>query len=105
MWTAPVLVTIQDRESRWEAEDILRQSNCYPSFHWPKEMLEPVKTLRKAIVDSGVDNKTNYIRIRPDDRDSRMSNQKKARQNSPPRPPGWYPPSTLLLGQGTGRCL
>ena len=72
MWTAPVLVTIQDRESRWEAEDILRKSNCHPSFHWPKEMLEPVKVLRKAIVDSGVDDKTNYIRIRPDDRDGRM---------------------------------
>ena len=29
-------------------------------------MLEPVKILRKAIVDSGVDDTLNFIRIRPD---------------------------------------
>ena len=72
MWTAPVLVTIQDRESRWEFENILRGSNCHPAFHWPKEMLEPVKLLRTAIINAGVDDNTNYIRIRPDDRDGRI---------------------------------
>ena len=35
-WTAPVLITIPDRETRWEAEDILRSSKCFPSFHWPR---------------------------------------------------------------------
>ena len=71
-WTAPVLLTIPDRETRWETEDILRSSKCYPSFHWPKEMIEPVKVLRKAMVDSGTSDTTNYIRIRPDDRDGKM---------------------------------
>ena len=72
IWTAPVLITIPDRETRWEVEEILRGSNCYPSFHWPKEMMDPIKTLRKAIVDSGVDDNVNYIRIRPDERDGRL---------------------------------
>ncbi len=71
-WTAPVLITIPDRETRWETEDILRKSNCFPSFHWPKEMIEPVKILRKAMVDSGISDTTNYIRIRPDDREGKM---------------------------------
>ena len=35
-------------------------------------MLEPVKTLRQAIIDAGVDGNVNYIRIRPDDRDGRI---------------------------------
>ena len=71
-WTTPVLLTIPDRETRWETEDILRQSKCFPSFHWPKEMIESVKTLRKAMVDAGTSDTTNYIRIRPDDRDGKM---------------------------------
>ena len=71
-WTAPILLTIPDKETRWETEDILRKSNVFPSFHWPKEMIEPVKVLRKAIVDSGIDEASHYIRIRPEDRDGRL---------------------------------
>ena len=71
-WTAPVLLTVADRDTRWETEDILRQSKCYPSFHWPKEMIEPVKILRKAMVDGGTSDTINYIRIRPEERDGKM---------------------------------
>ena len=35
-------------------------------------MIEPVKTLRKAMVDAGTSDTTNYIQIRPDDRDGKM---------------------------------
>ena len=73
IWTAPVLITIADKHTRWEAEDILRNSKVYPSFHWPKDMVEPVKILRKTLLDSGVDDKTHYIRIRPEERDGRWS--------------------------------
>ena len=71
-WTAPVLVTMAEREARWETEDILRKSKCFPSFHWPKDMLGPVKQLRKTITDSGVNEDNTYIRIRPEDRDGKM---------------------------------
>ena len=71
-WTAPVLLTVTDRKTRWETEDILRQSKCFPSFHWPKEMIEPVKILRKAMVDGGTSDTINYIRIRPEKRDGKM---------------------------------
>ena len=69
-WTAPVLITITDRDTRWETEDILRKSNCFPSFHWPKEMIEPVKILRQSIIDTGIDDNTHYIRLRPDERET-----------------------------------
>ncbi len=57
------------RESRWELEEILRKSNMFPTYHWPKEFLEPVKEIRQVVVDMGVDPGTNYIRIRPEEKD------------------------------------
>jgi hypothetical protein len=69
IWTAPVLVTVQDRESRWGIEDTLRKSNVYPSFHWPKEMLDNVKAYRTTVSNMGFSEKDNYVRIRPDERD------------------------------------
>jgi len=71
-WTAPVLVTMTEREARWETEDILRKSKCFPSFHWPKDMLAPVKQLRKTLIEGGVAEDRTYIRIRPEDRDGKM---------------------------------
>ena len=35
-------------------------------------MIEPVKTLRKAMVDGGISDSTNYIRIRPYENDSKL---------------------------------
>jgi hypothetical protein len=46
IWTAPVLVTIEDRDSRWQVEDMLRKSKVYPSFHWPREMVDNIKAYR-----------------------------------------------------------
>jgi hypothetical protein len=67
-WTVPVLVRIEDRETRWKAEDTLRKSNVHPAFHWPQGMLPYVKQYRKDLLDSGISDKDNYIRIRPEDR-------------------------------------
>jgi hypothetical protein len=68
-WTAPVLVTIPERETRWQVEDMLRQSKVFPGFHWPKEMVDPVKAYRQVVVDMGFDETEYYIRIRPEQRD------------------------------------
>ena len=68
-WTVPVLFTSTDRDSKWELEEILRKSNMHPTYHWPKEFLDPVKELRQVVVDMGVDPGSNYIRIRPEDKD------------------------------------
>jgi len=70
IWTAPVLVQIEDRETRWGAEDALRKSNVHPTFHWPREMMEDVKEYRKKIQDMGYGEDSHYIRIRPEERDN-----------------------------------
>jgi len=69
IWTAPVLVQIEDRESRWGAEDALRKSNVHPTFHWPKEMMDDVKAYRTKVNDMGFGDDNHYIRIRPEERD------------------------------------
>jgi hypothetical protein len=68
-WTAPVLVTIEDRDTRWQVEDILRSSKVFPGFHWPREMVDPVKAYRQAVIEMGFDEQDYYIRIRPEQRD------------------------------------
>jgi hypothetical protein len=72
IWTAPVLMGFQDRTDKWELEDLLRKSKLFPAYHWPKEMLEPVKQFRKVVRDSGVSEAESYIRIRPAERDGKF---------------------------------
>jgi hypothetical protein len=68
-WTAPFLVTIRDRETRWQAEDLLRKSKVFPGFHWPREMVDSVKAYRKVVEDMGFSDQSHYVRIRPEQRD------------------------------------
>jgi hypothetical protein len=42
-----VVLTIQERGARWEMEDVLRKSKMFPTFHWPKEFLEPMKKINE----------------------------------------------------------
>ena len=122
-WTAPILLTVPDRETRWETEDILRQSKCFPSFHWPKEMIEPIKILRKAVVDGGTSDTTHYIRVRPEERDGKMKihadvklkegNSKFALKATWPvpaydvhiRPAGWSVPTWANVAANANRVI
>jgi prefoldin subunit 5 len=45
--TVPVLIRIEDKDSRWKAEEALRQSKIHPAFHWPQGMLGHVKKFRQ----------------------------------------------------------
>jgi hypothetical protein len=69
IWTAPILITIPEKENRWATENCLRSSKMFPGFHWPKEMVDNVKIFRKVVKDLGYSDATHYIRIRPDERD------------------------------------
>jgi len=64
IWTAPIVLTIQEKQARWEMEDLLRRSKVYPTFHWPKEFLEPMGKMKEEL-KTRVDENANYIRIRP----------------------------------------
>jgi hypothetical protein len=71
IWTAPVVLTIQERAARWDMEDVLRKSKMFPTFHWPKEFLEPMKRLKEELKRGGVDDNTHYTRIRPELKDGK----------------------------------
>jgi hypothetical protein len=70
--TVPVLIRIEDKDSRWQAEEALRQSKLHPAFHWPQSMLGYIKKFRKDLTDNGVDENDYYIRIRPEDRNGKL---------------------------------
>jgi hypothetical protein len=72
IWTAPVLLGFHDRNDKWEMEDLLRKSKVHPAYHWPREMIEPVKHYRKMVRDSGISESDTYIRIRPSERDGKV---------------------------------
>jgi hypothetical protein len=69
IWTAPVLVTIPEKENRWDVENCLRKSKLFPSFHWPREMVDNVKKFRQVVRNMGYSDQTHFIRIRPEERD------------------------------------
>ena len=64
IWTAPVVLTIPEKNERWEMEDLLRRNKIFPTFHWPKDFLDPLKKMREELKKK-VDEDSNYIRIRP----------------------------------------
>jgi len=64
IWTAPIVLTMQEKHARWEMEDLLRRSKIYPTFHWPKEFLGPMKEMRE-VLKKKVDESTTYVRMRP----------------------------------------
>ena len=71
IWTAPVILTIQERAARWDMEEVLRKSKMFPTFHWPKEFLEPMKKIKEELKSGGVNDATHYVRIRPEVRDGK----------------------------------
>ena len=64
IWTAPVVMTIPEKSERWEMEDLLRRNKIFPTFHWPKDFLDPLKKMREELKKK-VDEEESYIRIRP----------------------------------------
>ena len=72
-FSAPLLFTVQDKSKKWKLEDTLRASKMYPGFHWPQEMVAPVKEYRRILKEEGgVSEDSSYVRIRPAERDGRM---------------------------------
>jgi hypothetical protein len=71
VWTAPIVLTIQEQGERWKMEELLRKSKVFLTFHWPKEFLEPMKELKKVLKEGGVNEGTHYVRMRPDNRDGK----------------------------------
>jgi hypothetical protein len=72
IWTAPILFTVEDRETRWELEDTLRSNGLYPTFHWDRYMLDSVKEMRTRLVADYPEDKF-MIRIRPEEKSRQLA--------------------------------
>jgi len=124
IWTAPIVLTMKEKQERWEMEDLLRRNKIYPTFHWPKEFLEPMKKMREEVAKE-VDEETYYTRIRPVQTDGRWKIRAdikpkdgsgrflhKATWEMPPvdeetrkKVPDWFKPTSwagVVSGRGAG---
>jgi len=68
-YSVPTLFQCRDRRDLEDLEAIMRTAGYFPSFHWPKEMMEFVGGVRDEVKGRGVDDRANYIRVRPEVRD------------------------------------
>jgi hypothetical protein len=68
-YSVPTLFQCRDRRDAGDLESIMRTAGYFPSFHWPKEMMEFVGGVREEVKSRGIDDRANYFRIRPEVRD------------------------------------
>jgi len=71
-FSVPTLFQCRDRRDTEDLEAIMRSAGYFPSFHWPKEMMEFVNGVRNAVRSGGIDERSNYFRVRPDVRDGSL---------------------------------
>jgi hypothetical protein len=63
-------------------EEILRNSQIYPGFHGPQEMMTVLKDYKTVLKDNGVNEDTTYVRIRPVEREGKLRADTKAKEGS-----------------------
>ena len=68
-FSVPTLFQCRDRRDAEDLEAIMRTAGYFPSFHWPKEMMEFVGGVRDEVKSRGIDDRSNYFRVRPEVRD------------------------------------
>jgi len=71
-FSVPTLFQCRDRRDAEDLESIMRTAGYFPSFHWPKEMMEFVGGIREEVKSRGVEDRSNYIRVRPEVRDGAL---------------------------------
>jgi len=71
-FSVPTLFQCRDRRDAEDLESIMRTAGFFPSFHWPREMMEFVGGVREEVKGRGFDDRSNYIRVRPEVRDGAL---------------------------------
>jgi hypothetical protein len=71
-FSVPTLFQCRDRRDTEDLESIMRTAGYFPSFHWPREMMEFVGGVRRMVMDKGVDDRANFIRVRPEVREGNL---------------------------------
>jgi hypothetical protein len=68
IYTVPVLLECRDRTDAGDLDAILRSAGYFSTFHWPSEILDFVKDAREEVRKLGYEERSHYIRIRPEER-------------------------------------
>ncbi len=71
-YSVPTLLQCRDRRDTEDLEAILRAAGYFPSFHWPREMMEFVGRVRDEVKQQGVDDRVNFSRVRPGMREGKL---------------------------------
>ncbi len=65
IWTAPVLIHCGSQVEKTRLETLLRSSGVRSSFHWPKEMVEFVSSMRERVERMGYRKEEFFVKVRP----------------------------------------
>jgi hypothetical protein len=71
-YSVPTLFQCRDRRDVDELEGILRAAGYFPSYHWPREMMEFVEGVRSEVRKEGFGQDSHYVRVRPEKRDGKV---------------------------------
>ena len=65
-YSVPTLFQCRDRRDTEDLEQVLRRAGYFPSFHWPREIMEFVGKVREEVEKQGFDHRDFYFRVRPE---------------------------------------
>jgi hypothetical protein len=81
-YTVPTLFQCRDRRDTEDLDGMLREAGWYPSFHWPKEVLEMVNHARDEVRKQGYSERDYYVKVRPERREGRIMLRAEAKAKS-----------------------
>jgi len=67
-YTVPTLFQCRDRADAEAMESMLRGAGYHPTFHWPSEILDFIWMIKDEVRKTGVDDKVNFFKVRPERR-------------------------------------
>ena len=68
----PTLLQCKDKRDADDMNVILRAAGYFPSFHWPKEMMDFVQGVKEEVKKKGFPEDRHYFRVRPEVRDGEV---------------------------------
>lgn len=71
-FSVPTLFQCRDQRDLEELEGMLRSAGYFPTFHWPKEMVEFVGKVRDQLRDQGVRHDSHFVKVRPEHRNGKL---------------------------------
>jgi hypothetical protein len=79
-FSVPILFQCRDRRDAEDLDSILRGAGYYPSFHWPREIMDFVGAVREEVRKMGFSDREYFQRIRPEYRDGALQIKAEVKQ-------------------------